>query len=249
MRRVFLVSSCGDKRMTEISRMLLDNGEIVIFNVENRSINSGLCKILPPNIVATDADGVGLFEGDLLFCGKMEGAAKERLGARKIKVYEMLKDADFVERNANLTAEAAMQSILVETEESLSGKSVLICGCGRIGKRLAVLMTAFGAEADVLTSRTKANAVYGRTISKRELRPEIYDYVLNTAPNCALGKEFLKKLKKDVKCFELASKPYGFDFAAAKEPGIKIVGLPALPAKIKAKEAAKIMLDYVEGVL
>ena len=129
MRRVFLVSSCGDKRMTEISRMLLDNGEIVIFNVENRSINSGLCKILPPNIVATDADGVGLFEGDLLFCGKMEGAAKERLEARKIKVYEMLKDADFVERNANLTAEAAMQSILVETEESLLGKSVLICGC------------------------------------------------------------------------------------------------------------------------
>ena len=61
--------------------------------------------------------------------------------------------------------------------------------------------------------------------------------------------KFLKKLKKDVKCFELASKPYGFDFAAAKEPGIKIVGLPALPAKIKAKEAAKIMLDYVEGVL
>lgn len=235
--------------MSELARKLLENGETVIFNVENRSINCELCKIMPPNTIASESDGTGLFEGDSLFCGKMEKTAKDRFFDRKIAVYEMLENADFVERNANLTAEAAMQCVLSETEESLLGKSVLICGCGRIGKRLAAMMGAFGAKVDVLTSRSEVNAYWGRPVAKESLHAEIYDYVFNTAPNKALGREFLEKLKDGVKCYELSSKPYGFDFAAAKETGVDVVGLPALPAKIKPKEAAKIMLDFVEGIL
>ncbi len=249
MKKVVYVVSGEDDRQSALLKILLDNGKKVCLDVSNCGINSKICKILPPNKVATVSDAEGLGQGDLLVVGRADRQLKTASEENGLKLLELLDNADFVELNANLTAEAAVQKVLEDTKESIVSKSVLIVGCGRIGKRLAVLLSAFGARVSLLTSRKDVNAIYGETFGYGDVDAARYDIVLNTAPNRRLGKKFLCATKNGAVFYELASKPYGFDTDAAKILGKEIRILSALPAKLKPVAAAKIMYDCLEELV
>ena len=59
-----------------------------------------------------------------------------------------------------------------------------------------------------------------------------FDIIFNTIPSLILDDEILTKVKKDALIIDLASKPGGIDFDAAKSYGLKVIWALSLPGKI-----------------
>lgn len=59
-----------------------------------------------------------------------------------------------------------------------------------------------------------------------------FDVILNTIPAQVLTREVLDKTKTDVLVIDLASKPGGVDFEAARELNIKTIWALSLPGKV-----------------
>lgn len=66
-----------------------------------------------------------------------------------------------------------------------------------------------------------------------ELKDHIheFDIIFNTVPAMILNEEILKNVKKDALIIDLASKPGGVDFEAAKAYGVKVIWALSLPPK------------------
>lgn len=58
-----------------------------------------------------------------------------------------------------------------------------------------------------------------------------FDIIFNTIPSLILDDEILTKVKKDALIIDLASKPGGIDFDAAKSYGLKVIWALSLPGK------------------
>ena len=60
-----------------------------------------------------------------------------------------------------------------------------------------------------------------------------FDIIFNTIPSLILDDEILTKVKKDALIIDLASKPGGIDFDAAKAYGLKVIWALSLPGNIR----------------
>lgn len=138
-------------------------------------------------------------------------------------------------RNAVPTAEGAIAVALSETKETLDGKGALILGYGRIGKALAPRLRGLGMAVTVCArrreSRIMAQLALCHAISP-EAMPEAMKntlVVFNTVPAPMLGENLLKALPAESLVVDLASRPGGTDFDAAKRLGVPAVWALALP--------------------
>ena len=68
-----------------------------------------------------------------------------------------------------------------------------------------------------------------------------FDIIINTVPTVVINRDILENIKKDCLIIDVASSPYGVDFASAYELGIKALQCPSLPGKVAPKTAAKYM--------
>ena len=76
-----------------------------------------------------------------------------------------------------------------------------------------------------------------------------FDIVINTAPVLSFDKETLFHLKKTCLLIDLASRPGGVDFAAAKDVGIRTIWATGLPGKTAPQSAAKVIRKSVENAI
>ncbi len=153
--------------------------------------------------------------------------------------------------NAIPTAEGAIQYAMVNSEITLHGSKCIVLGFGRCGKVLAHLLKGIGADLSV-EARSAVDLAYIESygynpIPLNELTDNIgeYDFIFNTIPFLILDERKLKKIKKDCLVIELASKPGGIDFKAAKKLGIKVIDGQSLPGKVAPETAAKIIFDTI----
>ena len=75
------------------------------------------------------------------------------------------------------------------------------------------------------------------------------DIVINTAPALVLTASRLTELPAGALVLDLASKPGGTDFDAARSFGIKALTAPGLPGKWSPDTAAKAVRDAIYAVL
>ncbi len=189
--------------------------------------------------------GGGLDEGFLSYCAE-----------RCATVRDFFDDEELTLKNALLTAEGAVETVLRETDFSISGSNVSVLGFGRVGRACAKTFSALGAGVTVSarshSAREAARAEGYRAndfIAHGALKRA--DVVINTVPSLVLGAGELSLLKKGVFVLDLASKPYGTDFESAKELGIKVETAPGLPGKTAPKTAGYLIAESViksEGV-
>ncbi len=150
-------------------------------------------------------------------------------------------DAIFVEDNAELTAEGALELILRRTDRALSELSVLVAGYGRIGRRLAAKLAALGAKVTVAArrpeSRAEAAAMGCRVVDIKNI-PGAYDVVVNTVPAPVLTGDYGASF-----CLELASVPGGWtDKTTAFHA-------PGLPGTYAPRSGADILAEAVYRAL
>lgn len=157
----------------------------------------------------------------VVLAGNPTEAEQKALAGYTVENYA--KNEYFMLRGRVPTAEGALQIAMEQTDETIFGSKALVCGGGRIGRYLAAMLSALGADVTV-SVRKKEDGILLRqhgfsVIHTNEIAdcPTAFDLIFNTIPSRILEKRVLKKLRGSPLIIELASKPYGAGFTVRKK--------------------------------
>lgn len=199
--------------------------------------------------------GLTLHPGDVLECagngtavlagqGLEPYIAAEKALGKKLGLAYYTSHEPFVQKNAELSAEAALFEAMGRSQRALMDQAVLVTGYGRFGRALALRLRAVGAKVWVAARREAARLLAGEEGMHpimpeeiAEVAPEL-GMVLNTVPAPIIDTQALKALPKGAWLLELASAPYGFNRDDARRLDLKSDVLPGLPAKYACESAA-----------
>lgn len=267
----------GDGRFVRLCRLLRADGhEVRPFALEKElpdcaesaagALEGADCLILPLPCVrggalnapfsATEHDAreiLRLAAPGTVVCAGMAGEIRSECAALGLPLYDYFEREDFALANALLTAEGCIQLLLTESERSLHGARVLVCGFGRIGKMLAARLLALGARVTVAARSTEALA-WARSMGCETLRlgrDELRggcDFAVNTVPAAIFGPAELERLRP-ARLIELASAPCGFDADAAQRLGMPLTRAPGLPGRCAPESAAEAVRDSIYAIL
>ncbi|WP_312096295.1 dipicolinate synthase subunit DpsA [Niallia sp.] len=149
--------------------------------------------------------------------------------------------------NSIPTAEGALMLAIKHTDITIHNAEVLVLGFGRVGKTVARLFSAVGAKVTVLVNKKEDEArvieMGFAPIFETALESTIpYQHiVINTVPALILTSTLIKKMSSQALIIDLASKPGGTDFVAAKEHNIQTLWALGLPAKVAPRAAGSII--------
>ena len=184
-----------------------------------------------------------------VFCGRAE-TAPQTPEWQALRMLDYAAAPEFAMRNAIPTAEGAIQLALAESDRTLCGARCLVTGDGRIGRVLARLLAAFGADVTV-AARKSADLAEIEGHGWRAVETErigasgSYDLIFNTVPAQILDADALAHCASDAIVIELASAPYGVDFDAAKRLNIPVIPAPGLPGKTAPRTAGAIIRSVI----
>lgn len=176
--------------------------------------------------------------GALVLVGQCTEAVEHCFTAAGMETEDYLRREELCLSNAVPTAEGAIQIAMEETAYTLDGGTALIVGYGRIGMALAPRLRGLGVTVNVCARRceTRALAVMqgccAMPMTELEQAAAMSTLVLNTVPAPILTEQVLKALPADALVIDLASRPGGTDFAAAKKLGIRVVWALSLPPEV-----------------
>ncbi len=210
--------------------------------------------------------GLRVFGGRLPeVLARRDGTASDPTGGAIPRVVDYYLDEGFQLRNAYITAEAAVMSAMQLIDCTLRGATVAVIGYGRIGRMLARLLHALGAEVTV-AARREESLLWAALEGAHPLplgatgRPGggLYplcfghEVIFNTVPVQLIGREHLSRMEPGTVILDLASAPFGVDEAEARlaaTEGIRYVRAPSLPGVYAPREAGYIVADYILGML
>ncbi|MBQ7399879.1 MAG: dipicolinate synthase subunit DpsA [Clostridia bacterium] len=232
----------------------LNNSDIVILPmpVSNDSVNLFLPMSDKKISLSELFDGID--KKTIVFGGRTECISKD-FG---IDIIDYFEREELVVANAYLTAESAVGIAMGELKESIKDVSVLVMGYGRIGKALCNLLKGMGVNVYASARKRRDFAwirAYGYSPVDTSKVCDIVSsckVIFNTIPELVLGEETLGCIRNDSIIIDLASKPGGVDFEAAKKCGLKVLWALALPGKklpVSAGRAqARTILDILEDM-
>ena len=168
-------------------------------------------------------------------------------------------------RNAYITAEAALMTAMELTDRTLRDTSVAVLGYGRIGKYLARLLRALGADVTVCARREEslfeaaAEGCHPLLMTESDpmggLTPLCRDHpiLFNTVPAHILPRDLLMSLRPDTLLIDLASAPFGVSDRdireAAAKTGLRYLRAPSLPGSYAPRDAGRAIAECILGML
>ncbi len=193
--------------------------------------------------------------GSLVFAGRCDNQFLKCAEEYGIKVIDYFVREELQILNAIPTAEGAIQIAMEETPFTIHSSKCLVIGNGRIGAILSKMLLGIGADVTVASRKQKDRAkVFScgmKSISMGELYDEIsqFEIIFNTAPKLVLDADLLIKSRRNVLIIDLASKPGGVDFEAARKMGIKVVWALSLPGKVAPDTAGDIIGKTILNIM
>ncbi len=264
----------GDERQIYLARRLKNDGHTVRMcgferhksHISCLTAGDALfgadCVILP---LPSSKDGktvwTPLGNDEILLCDLPKAAKKKTLFLTALCRIGAARECDYFAReeltvlNAALTAEGAVAAAIGNTSRSLLGAECLVAGFGRIGKLLCSRLLPFGAKVTATSRRRetlswiRSYGLGGIDSADIERYADRYDIIFNTAPQMLFTPHILGRLKPSCVLIELASPPYGIDFEAAEELGLKVVRAAGLPAKTAPETAAEIIYETINNII
>jgi len=190
-----------------------------------------------------------LTKGQILFGGCLDESIRQVAGEKGVAAADYYENESLCVKNAIPTAEGALAIAMNEMPITLNGAKACVLGYGRIGKVLARLLKAMGAETTVAarkaTDRTwiEVNGIHALAIDSLKESAPAFDVIFNTIPHAILTRDILSTLKREVLLVDLASRPGGIDFDAAGEFGLRCVYALSLPGKCSPVSAGLYIAD------
>lgn len=210
----------------------------------------GSAGLLPSTVLSLMAPGT------LLLGGNLSAALVSSARERGVRTVDYLCRESFVLQNAYLTAQAALGILLRELPVCLYRTRVAILGFGRIGKFLARMLHALGAEVTVFARSSSDLAMASligmetKTVAalQNNAALDFAEAIVNTAPARLLRSEHLANLRDGALILELAS---GSDNLPQPPPehAPKILCAQGLPGKCFPKSAGEIVAKATDEAL
>lgn len=188
-----------------------------------------------------------LWPGQLLIGGALREETVTAALRGGLRVADLLRQPALAVGNAALTAEGAIGRLIEHSERALWSGRALVLGWGRIGRILALRLSALGAQVTVAArsarDRAMAEALGCAAADYAGLDGILgdFDFIVNTVPARVLTEGMLCLIRPDALLLELASPPGGFDRTLAQNIGLHAVAAPGLPGET-APEAAALLL-------
>lgn len=196
-------------------------------------------------VVAKDAVRISPDSRWIVMGGSAEGAV------------DLMKDEDFVRKNAILTAEGAVSAAMRATERAFLGSRCLVVGYGRIAQALARMLAAMGAHVTVAARREEVRdriradgyAACGITAEELSLEAARADFIFSTPPAMVFTEGVLTAVRPGVPVIDLASPPFGVDLEAAQRLGVSAWRESGLPGRYCPMTAAELMAEAIKKVI
>ena len=205
-------------------------------------------------VVSCDELSNYLVKNALVTGGRINTEIIEHFSALGCDVQDYFDREELVVKNCIPTAEGALRIAMQELAVTIKGSCTVIIGYGRVAKACAKVFLALGSSVTVAARRlsqlAQAENDGCECILLNDLHKTInrYDIVINTVPAPVIGCQLLEKLDKNAVVIDLASKPGGTDFEAAKLLGKRAVHALALPGKTAPVTAGRIIADAVRNI-
>ncbi|MDR0947857.1 MAG: dipicolinate synthase subunit DpsA [Ruminococcus sp.] len=178
--------------------------------------------------------------GGTVFAARLSPSLQEKFSDAGLTVIDYSQREDFAVMNAVATSEGAIQIAMENTLTTLSDRNILILGMGRIAKVLIRHLLGFTKNITAAARKSAdiawAEIYCGNGIHIDELlhsdKIKEYDLIFNTIPALILDEKALSAVNRDALIIDLASRPGGVDFEAAKRLGIQTEWALSLPGKV-----------------
>ena len=156
---------------------------------------------------------------------------------------DLLRNESYLASNAAITAECALQVAYNRSPDTMKGTPILILGWGRIGKCLAKLLSAIGADVNITarkeTDLAMITALGYTAVPYYQILPHLprYHIIFNTVPIMILPEALSNQCRKDCVKIDLASSP-GIG-------GSNVVTARGLPGKLAPEASGRLIAKSV----
>ena len=186
--------------------------------------------------------------GTLALGGMLSAEAKAIAAEAGVELVDYFAREELTIRNAIPTAEGCIGILMAERSRTLWGSSILLTGFGPVGQALGVRLGAqVTAAARRPAQRALAESFGLRSVAigrLGQLAPA-FDTVVNTVPAQVLSAEVLARLRPESLIVDLASRPGGTDFEAARRLGHRAIHALSLPAACAPETAGEAVAQTV----
>jgi len=179
--------------------------------------------------------------GTLALGGMLSVEAKAIAAEAGVELVDYFAREELTIRNAIPTAEGCIGILMKERSRTLWGSSILLTGFGPVGVRLAALGAQVTAAARRPAQRALAESFGLRSVPIDRLGQiaPAFDTVVNTVPAPVLSEAVLARLRPQSFIVDLASRPGGTDFDAARQLGHRAIHALSLPAACAPETAGE----------
>ena len=231
------------------------DADCIVLPLPVANIRGGLNAPLSAHFYSIEDTLRRLPRGSLVCAGKPDETVRSMAQEFGLDMVDYFDREELVALNALATAEGAISVLLTHSPITIWDSDILICGFGRIGKMLAERLRALGARVTV-SARKPGDFAYIRAmgcsaLDTRSLGRELgdFDTIINTVPARILGSERLAQVSPDALIIDLASRPGGVDFEAAKALELNVLWALGLPADVSPVTAGKIIKETILNIM
>ena len=180
--------------------------------------------------------------GTLALGGMLSVEAKAIAAEAGVELVDYFAREELTIRNAIPTAEGCIGILMKERSRTLWGSSILLTGV-----RLAALGAQVTAAARRPAQRALAESFGLRSVPIDRLGQiaPAFDTVVNTVPAPVLSEAVLARLRPQSFIVDLASRPGGTDFDAARRLGHRTIHALSLPAACAPETAGEAVAQTV----
>ncbi len=183
----------------------------------------------------------------IIFGGMINKGTESKFKKNNNTIYDYFKREDITMLNAIPTAQGILKTMIDNIEYTIHSSECAVFGFGRIARITAQVLKAIGADVTVCVRKSgdiaaaKAFGFDGCYIKDFSNEAQKYDILINTVPALIIDRDILLRVKPDSLIIDVASAPFGVNFACAYELGLKVIQSSSLPGKVAPKTAGEII--------
>ena len=194
-------------------------------------------------------------DGQLVFAGMLNKGEESKIKKKGAVPFDYFRREDVTLMNTVPTVQGILKVIIDNIDYTINSCNCAVFGYGRVAKVAADILSAIGANVTVCVRKNsditlaKINGHGGCPISGFSSVASDFDILINTVPSLVIDRNILGNVKQSCLIIDVASAPFGTDFACAFEFGIKAIQCPSLPGKVAPKTAGEIIANGILNIL
>ena len=194
-------------------------------------------------------------EKHIVFAGMSGKGIETKIKMKGACFYDYFKREDVTVMNTVPTVQGILKVIFDNTDYTVHSSKCAVFGYGRVARLAASTLKSLGADVTVCVRKgsdialAAVNGIKGCRICDFYKIAYDFDIIINTVPSPVIDRKILENSNKNCFITDVASAPFGTDFAVADELGIKAMQCPSLPGKVAPKTAGKIIADGIINIL